>query len=70
MKERTKLILGGLWVMLLTLVSVWLLSLFRGEYYYSIVVLVWAFAWLSGLQFSSWIAWEREYREKKKVERR
>ena len=68
MKEKTKLILGGLWVMLLTLLSVWLLSLFQGEYYFSIVALVWAFAWLSGLQFNSWIAWMKEHREKNKVD--
>ena len=70
MKEKYKLILGGIWVSLLTLVSVWLLSLFDDEKYFSIVALVWAFAWLSGLQFSSWTAWMKEYREKKKVELR
>lgn len=66
MKERTKLILGGVWVCIITLTSVWLLSLFQCEYYYSVVVLVWAFGWLSGLYLDAWSGWLKEYREKKK----
>jgi len=66
MKERTKLILGGIWVSLLTIVSVWLLSLFQDMPHYSVVVLVWAFAWLGGLQFSSWIDWAKDYRKRSK----
>ena len=65
MKERTKLILGGIWVMIITVVSVWLLSLSQDNSIYQLVVLVWAFAWLSGLQFSSWLDWMKEYKNKK-----
>ena len=67
MRESKKLILGGIWVLIITLISVWLLSLFQDTANYSIVVLVWAFAWLSGLHFSSFMAWSKEYREKKNL---
>ncbi len=65
MKEIYKLFLGGLWMSFLVITSVWLLSLFQDDPSYQIVVLVWAFAFLGGLQFSSYCEWAREVAKKR-----
>ena len=69
MKEKTKLVLGGIWVVMVTITSVWLLSLFRDEYYYGVVTLVWCFAWLGAWQFHSWMIWAEDVK-KRNVKRR
>lgn len=66
MKEKTKLILGGIWVILITLVAVWQLSLFKNGEHYVAVAVVFVFAWVSGLQLGTWSAWMDEYKERHK----
>jgi len=57
MDEKYKKILGGLWMVSIVLVSVWLLSLFKKTDDFQLATLLWAFSFLGGLYFKSYCIW-------------
>ena len=66
MKERTKLILGGFWMAALVIVSLVLFEYYKNKYDNHYIVVLWAFAFLAGMQLSSWSALAHDFNERRK----
>ena len=67
MKEKILLIGGGVWVGILTIMSVFLYKYFVILYSDPLIVILWGISWLAGCVLTSWAAWAGEFLTRRKT---